>query len=173
MNVVTGIYDNVLDFEERKTLFDLFFSEGKNVPSLWVTKEGIKNQPELEKLSKIIDKQIDTSDCSGYEMWTHNLTAPGFHYDKDEYMFVHHKVNIFPKCTLIYYLEIRNYDGNLHNLEVVLSTPDFIVVPKENRCVLMNSGIIHGSFAKDQVRRLIALSPWKEKPSQINEIIFN
>jgi hypothetical protein len=74
---------------------------------------------------------------------------------------------------LVYYLEITNYDGNLYNLDMVLSTPDFIVVPKENRCVLMGSGIIHGSSAVNQVRRLLVLSPWKQRPTNINEIVFD
>jgi len=173
MNVVTGIYDNVLNFQQRRNLYDMFFLEQSNVPTVWISKEDIQKQPELFSLSQIIDKQIDTSDCTGYEFWTHNLTAPGFHYDRDEHLFREHKVNVFPKCTLVYYLEITNYDGNLYNLDLVLSTPDFIVVPKENRCVLMGPGIIHGSSAVNQVRRLLVLSPWKQKPTNINEIIFN
>lgn len=172
MNFLSSLYDNVLTFQERKRVYDSFFLEEKNIPSSWISKNNIQNHEELFKLSKLIDINLDTSECSGYEFWTHNLTSPGYHYDRDEFLFREKSVNVFPMCTLIYYLEILNYDGNIFNSKITLSTPDFIISPKENRCVIMNSGIIHGSSAINDIRRLLVLSPWKERPSKIDEIVF-
>jgi hypothetical protein len=173
MKTVFGVYDNVLTLQERIDLFYSFFGDDNCIPSLWIKKEEIVHNQILHKLSLLIEKQIDTTDCAGYEFWTHNLSAPKYHYDKDEALFRKHGVNVFSEGTLVFYLEISNYEANVYDGRYALSTPDVIIAPKENRVVLMGSGILHGSAGVENVRKLVALSPWKEKPTQIDEIIFD
>jgi hypothetical protein len=142
----------------------IFFSSKACIPSFWKEKESLINEHPVSKLLRTSAKYFDFSQFGGAEIWTHNLSAPGFHYDKDESIYQKHGVNVFPLCTIVYYQEISSQGENLNNFKFSLSTQDTSIIPKENRCVIMAPGLIHGSGGISGIRKLIAISPWIEKP---------
>jgi len=167
LNPTLVVVDEILNFEERVLLYKSFFSTKECIPSFWVTKEDIINNYPINKILQVAARHFDFSEFSGSEVWTHNLSAPGFHYDKDEDLYQKYGVNVFPLCTIVYYHEISSQGSNLNNFKHALSTQDTSIVPKENRCVIMAPGLIHGSGGVGGIRKLIAISPWIEKPNGI------
>ena len=168
MNPTLIVIDEVLSFEERILLYTSFFSSKNCIPSFWKEKDDLLNYYPINKLLQISARHFDFNQFSGAEIWTHNLSAPGFHYDKDESLYQKYGVNVFPLCTIVYYQEISSQGENLNNFKYSLSTQDTSVIPKENRCVIMPPGLLHGSGGIGGIRKLIAISPWIEKPIGLN-----
>ena len=167
------IFDNALPFVDRASLYNNFFSTKWNVRGVWIDKNDIEKINPLYKLMILAGKVFDFSEFSGVEVWTHNLTAVHFHYDKDEYVFETSGQYILPMCSLIYYLDIDLPDLNIENFKDSLHSPDVMIVPKDNRLVIMAPGIIHGSNrGRDGIRRLIGIAPWVNKPESLPYYTF-
>jgi hypothetical protein len=163
-NPLISIYDDVLSMEERIEVYNRFFCTDSNVNSFWVGREELEEFEPLAKLVNLSLTGFDFSMFNGVEIWTHNLTAPGFHYDLDEKFYTETGLFVLPLCSIIYYVEITSQLTGVDNFKVSLQTPDVMIIPKDNRMVVMSPGILHGARGNPKVRKLIAISPWIKKP---------
>ena len=165
-NPLISIYDDVLSMDERVEIYNRFFRTNLNVNSFWVNRDKIRDFQPLEKLVELSLTGFNFSAFSGVEIWSHNLTAPSFHYDLDEKFYTETGLSVLPLCSIIYYVEITSQLTGVDNFKVSLQTPDVMIVPKDNRMVVMSPGILHGARGDPKVIKLIAISPW------INKIYF-
>ena len=158
------IYDDVLSMDERIEVYNRFFSTNSSLNSFWVSRNEIGDFQPLEKLVGISLTGFNFSAFNGVEIWSHNLTAPGFHYDKDERFFAETGLFVLPLCSIIYYVEITSQLIGVDKFKISLQTPDVMIVPKDNRVVVMSPGILHSARGNPNVRKLIVISPWIKKP---------
>jgi hypothetical protein len=57
----------------------------------------------------------------------------------------------------------------LSNFKYSLQTPDIMIIPKDNRMVVMAPGILHGTDGRQSTRKLIAFAPWIEPPHSLKK----
>lgn len=162
------IYDDVLPLKDRVDIFNKFFSTD-SCYKVWVDKDNISRFKPVAKLVEIASSKFNFLQYSGIEIWTHNLTSPTFHYDNDIHLYTNTGQHSLPICTVIYYVEITMPEVGLGNFKYSLQTPDVMIIPKDNRMVVMAPGILHGTDGTQSTRKLIAFSPWINPPHSLKK----
>lgn len=109
-------------------------------------------------LIKSASYYYDTSDCVGYEFWTHNNSRPStWHYDKDEKHFKKYNEYKFPICSIVFYLRVENLNGGR------LWLKNTKIKPKENRLIIFPPGYYHYVEEFTGIRHSILVNPWDYK----------
>ena len=92
------------------------------------------------KLLEYASDFVDTSDTIGAEEWSHNpflSPLPEGHYDKDEYLFETTGELVFPLCSCILYLTVKDLKGG----DLIVEGER--VVPETNKLILLKPGTWH------------------------------
>ena len=92
-------------------------------------------------LIKTVANYYDLSKCDGYEFWIHHNTRPQqWHIDKDERALDEKGILSCPLCSIVYYPLVEDVTGGrLCLLDEDLGT-DVVIVPKQNRLIVLPSG---------------------------------
>lgn len=103
---------------------------------------------------------VDLSTAIGVEEWFHNPyfhNLPGEHYDKDEKLFAATGEVVFPLCSCILYIKVKNLVGaDLHLIE-----EDISITPTSNTLILMKPGVYHKvTDYVSGIRSSVYLNPW-------------
>ena len=113
-------------------------------------------------LIDLVRNYCDLSTCSVYEFWIHHNTRPQqWHIDKDERMMAERGILSCPLCSIVYYPLVENLrDGRLHLLDEDLKE-DVIIVPKQNRLIVLSAGQRHfvEPFTRGR-RSAFIINPW-------------
>ena len=150
------ILDDVLSESGRHKVYDKYSNRRNSISETWIDNESADKQ--CKKLLKIANKFINIKDASGFELWTHYNTKPGFHYDKDEKHFANTGEFRFPLCTLLYYPYI---DNNLIGGEFLAE--GIQIKPRTNRLVIFSPGLWHGVNEYTNDRFSLIINPWFTK----------
>ena len=149
------ICDNVLYEEER--LLCLSSADKRKTNWIDLTINQITEDRVENKLLKMASKIFDLTNMVGIETWIHNNTKPGWHYDKDEFLFNQVGRLVFPICSIVYYIQVEN----LQNGKFI--THNEVITPITNRALFFSPGIHHCAEDFTGTRILLAIAPWQYK----------
>tara|TARA_B100001996_G_scaffold196885_1_gene150826 strand:- start:1010 stop:1522 length:513 start_codon:yes stop_codon:yes gene_type:complete len=112
-------------------------------------------------LVETVSNYCDMSKFSGYEFWIHHNTRPQeWHIDKDERALKETGVISCPLCSIVYYPLVEDVTGGrLCLLDEDLGT-DVVIVPKQNRLVVLPSGQRHYVEPFEGRRVAFIVNPW-------------
>lgn len=132
-------------------------------------------------LFNIAKQHVDLKDCTGYETWQHhNTRPPRWHIDNDENRRAEDNKMVYPLCSIIYYIHVKDLQGGQlyisHNEDMIDDSNDTynqirtngaldrspvdIVTPKSNRMFIMPPKKFHIVSEFTGERTMIALNPW-------------
>lgn len=149
------VIDNFLPESALKSIrpsagFSPFKSKWYDVPKLPHQVEILKAAAGFAKFDKY----------EGFEEWSHNphwLPLPDSHYDKNEELFQETGELSFPLCSCIFYLKVEDLVG----ADLFLEDIDELIVPRTNRLVLMQPGLLHKVTEYVSGTRVsININPW-------------
>ena len=164
LNSEYTVIDNTLSFSERIILNDSFFKDRGNIASYWIKKEELINVSPIHTLVNISLTKFNFNTYSGVEIWTHNHTSPSWHTDKNEWLFHNQCITSYPMCTIVYYHTVKFKDVGVHNFFDAFQTQDVMILPKENRTIILAPGLLHTGGGRENIRQLISITPWEKKP---------
>ena len=112
-------------------------------------------------LTKIVSQYCDLSKFSGYEFWMpHNTRPQQWHIDKDEKALDEKGIVSCPLCSIVYYPLVEDVTGGrLCLLDEDLGT-DVVIVPKQNRLIVLPSGQRHYVEPFEGKRVSFIINPW-------------
>ena len=112
-------------------------------------------------LIDLVRNYCDLSTCSGYEFWIHHNTRPQqWHIDKDEKALDEKGIVSCPLCSIVYYPLVEDVTGGrLCLLDEDLGT-DVVIVPKQNRLIVLPSGQRHYVEPFEGKRVSFIINPW-------------
>ena len=112
-------------------------------------------------LIKTVSNYYDLSKCDGYEFWIHHNTRPQqWHVDKDERALDEKGILSCPLCSIVYYPLVEDVTGGrLCLLDEDLGT-DVVIVPKQNRLIVLPSGQRHYVEPFEGRRVSFIVNPW-------------
>jgi len=178
------ILDNVLEddcFKETKEDFLDYIDQ--STPEIWYLLGSNHYYRDFcYCLMNLANTYFSLKDCTGYEFWIHKDTKPPtWHIDNDERRRQEDNLMSFPLCSIIYYLNVQNLiDGKLNVSHDESITPgstndDYertrsklkkdpgtndVIVPKENRMVILPPGKFHNVNSFIGKRLSIVINPW-------------
>lgn len=103
------------------------------------------------------------SSTVGIEEWFHNpafRTLPAAHFDKDEGLYKHTGIILYPLCSCILYIKVEDLEGaNLHLIDTKTT-----ITPESNMLVLLKPGIYHEVTEYiSGIRSSVYLNPWNRE----------
>jgi len=168
LNSEYTVIDNTLSFSERIILNDSFFKDRGNIDPYWLKKEELINVSPIHTLVNISLTKFNFNTYSGVEIWTHNFTSPGWHTDKNEWLFINQCITSYPLCTIIYYQTANLKDVGVHNFFDAFQSQDVMILPKENRTIILAPGLLHTGGGRKNIRQLVSITPWEKKPNGLS-----
>ena len=128
----------------------------------WYNLETVhRYQKTCLSLINTVSNHYDLSKCDGYEFWIHHNTRPQqWHVDKDERALDEKGILSCPLCSIVYYPLVEDVTGGrLCLLDEDLGT-DVVIVPKQNRLIVLPSGQRHYVEPFEGRRVSFIVNPW-------------
>lgn len=150
------LFENVLTEEQVNNIPEDPEIKGKTIYE-W---DDLKWAHPLLRLANQYVPEVELS-C-GYEMWHHpNKRPKDWHFDKDEYMYYHHKPKSeralnHPTCGLIYYIEVKDLKGG----RLIFENGDKIV-PIQNNLILFDGNLMHMVEEFTGTRNAVIINCWR------------
>jgi hypothetical protein len=154
------VIDNFLPIDKNKEVVN-FFTNHNASESRWFEggiQQYLSETCFISDCLKTVSKYYDLSSMIGCEMWCHNNTRPGWHYDKDEQLWRETKEIKSPLCSIVYYGIATDLIGGK------FMTKTISVTPKSNRLIIFSPNTHHTVEEYTGNRLAIALNPWNIKP---------
>jgi hypothetical protein len=154
------VIDDFLPINKNKEVVD-FFTVHDASKEKWfegTLVEYLKGTSFISDCLNVASKYYNLTSMVGCEMWSHNNTRPGWHYDKDEQLWQETKEIKAPLCSIVYYGLVNDLVGGKFITETIS------VTPKTNRLIVFSPNTYHAVEEYTGNRLAIALNPWNTKP---------